>query len=73
MVNEFFYYENFSYQNIEQLQISMVMLNLKDKSGVDKIIVESNLTDCRTPVVSSFQVLMPQTFINCLMNLRKLG
>ena len=38
-----------------------------------KLLLKSNPTNYRTPVVSSFQVLMPPTFINWLMNLRKLG
>ena len=46
---------------------------LKDKSGVDKTIVKKQPYQLLTPIVSSFQVLMPPTFINWLMNLRKLG
>ena len=46
---------------------------LKDKSGVYKIIVKNNLANCETPVMSSFQVLMPPTFINSTIILRKLG
>ena len=41
--------------------------------GLIKLLLKSNLTKCLTPIASSFQVLMLPTFINWLMNLRKLG
>ena len=37
---------------------------LKDKSGLDKIIVQSNLTNCQTPIMSSFKVVKSPTVNN---------
>ena len=46
---------------------------LKDKSGVDKIIVKKQSYQLLNANREFFQVLMPRTFINWTINLRKLG
>ena len=46
---------------------------LKENFGVDKIIVKKQPYQLLNANHEFFQVLMPSTFINWLMNLRKLG
>ena len=47
--------------------------NLKDKFRVDKVIVKKQPYQLLNRNREFFQVLMPATFINWLMNLRTLG
>ena len=55
------------------LSLGQNLYCLMDKSGVDKIIVKKQSYQLVNTNREFFQVLMPPTFINCLMNLRKLG
>ena len=49
------------------------LMELKDKSGVDTIIVKKQPYQLLNTNREFFSILMPPTFINWLMNLRKLG